>query len=83
MFEKYKNCVVKFTGYYKYTFTFMTTLQNGNTLIVQIGGCPDSIYTFAVSPDMIRSINSLDPYMMMEITHAGEVVEVWKEKGDF
>jgi len=83
MFEKYKNEVVKFTGYYKYTFTFMTTLQNGNTLVAQVGGCADSIYTLAVSPDMMSSVNALQPYRLMEINSKGDVVDFWMDDGDF
>lgn len=83
MFEKYKNEVVKFTGYYKYTFTFTTTLQNGNTLIAQVGGCADSIYTFSVSPDMMSSVNALQPYSLMEISCNGDVVDFWTEQQNF
>jgi len=83
MFEKYKNEVVKFTGYYKYTFTFMTTLQNGNTLVAQVGGCADSIYTLAVSSDMIASVDALQPYSLMEINSKGDVVDFWMDDGDF
>lgn len=83
MFEKHKNEVVKFTGYYKYTFTFTTTLQNGNTLVAQVGGCEDSIYTFAVSSDMMSSVNALQPYSLMEINSKGDVVDFWMDDGDF
>ena len=79
MLEKYKNEVVKFTGYYKYTFTFMTTLQNGNTLVVQVGGCADSIYTLAVSSDMMASVNTLQPYRLIEISN-GEIVDIWEDR---
>ena len=82
MFEKYKNEVVKFTGYYKYTFTFMTTLSNGNTLIAQVGGCADSIYTLAVSSDMMASVGTLQPYRLIEISN-GEIVDTWQEGEDF
>lgn len=83
MLEKYKNEVVKFTGYYKYTFTFRTMLQNGNTLIAQVGGCTDSIYTLAVSPDMMSSVNALQPYSLMEINSKGDVVDFWMDDRDF
>ena len=83
MFEKYKNEVVKFTGYYKYTFTFTAMLQNGNTLVAQVGGCADSIYTFAVSSDMIASVDALQPYSLMEINSKGDVVDFWMDDGDF
>ena len=82
MFEKYKNEVVKFTGYYKYTFTFMTTLSNGNTLVAQVGGCADSIYTLAVSSDMMTSVDTLQPYRLIEISN-GEIVDTWQEGEDF
>ena len=82
MFEKYKNEVVKFTGYYKYTFTFMTTLSNGNTLIAQVGGCADSIYTLDVSSDMMTSVDTLQPYRLIEIGN-GEILDTWQEEGDF
>ena len=82
MFEKYKNELVKFTGYYKYTFTFMTPLQNGNTLVAQVGGCADSIYTFAVSSDMMASVYTLQPYRLIEISD-GEIVDTWEEGENF
>lgn len=84
MFEKYKNHIVKFCGYYKYTFTFTATLPNGNTLIVQVGGCSDSIYRLAVSPDMTSPVANLQPVQMMEIDSEGIVVDVWEDSaGDF
>lgn len=84
MFEKYKNHIVKFCGYYKYTFTFTATLPNGHTLIVQVGGCAESIYNLAVSPEMTSSVAALQPSQMTEIDSEGIVVDVWEDSaGDF
>jgi hypothetical protein len=59
--EKYGDVPVKFSSYYKYTFTYSTTLPDGKRLVVSYGGCSDDIYRHEVSADSLETINSLQP----------------------
>jgi hypothetical protein len=60
--NKYGDKKVKFESYYKYSFTFVTELDDGKTLCVYVGGHPDDIYKFSVSAGGEVTVNSLYPY---------------------
>jgi hypothetical protein len=60
--EKYGNILVKFTGYYKYTFTFGAELEDGSRLSVGYGGNADAIYRYEVSPDSQDLVQDIYPY---------------------
>ncbi len=59
--EKYGDVKVKFSSYYKYTFSFTGTLPNGDTIQVGVGGNADDIYKMEVGGDCEETIKSLDP----------------------
>lgn len=61
-YEKYGDVKVKFSSYYKYTFTYTGNLPNGGRISVDYGANADDIYRFEVSADWEETINSLAPY---------------------
>ena len=61
-YEKYGNVRVKFSSYYKYTFTYEATLPDGNRLTCGYGGNHDDIYRHDVSADWGETVGSLQPY---------------------
>jgi hypothetical protein len=58
----YGDVIVKFTSYYKYTFTYKAVLPNGDILLVGYGGAGEDIYKHEVEADCEESLLSLDPY---------------------
>ena len=67
-YEKYGNVIVRFSHYYKYTFSFSTELPNGLIVIVHYGGNAEQIYRFAVGKDIEIAVRDVEPY-------AGEVFD--------
>ena len=61
-YEKYGSVMVKFSSYYKYTFTYEATLPNGKRLTCGFGGDADDIYRHEVSANHEVSVISLQPY---------------------
>ena len=59
--EQYGDVEVKFVYYYKYKFTYSTSLADGRAVQVSVGGCHDDIYRHEVSNDKTYTINSLYP----------------------
>lgn len=60
---KYANVVVKFSSYYKFSFTYKAVLDNGNTLTVSCGGNADDIYRLEVVNDEEVTVSKLSPYV--------------------
>jgi hypothetical protein len=59
--EKYGNVVVTFSSYYKYRFRYSSILENGDRIIVEIGGSPDDIYRLEVMVADVFTISELEP----------------------
>jgi hypothetical protein len=59
---KYGSTKVKFSSYYKYTFSYAALTEDGLKITVGIGGNSDEIYRQEVMPDKEEYINDLDPY---------------------
>lgn len=59
--EKYGNVKLKFSSYYKYSFTFIGKADDGKEIRVSVGGHPNAIYRFEVFADQEETIMSLDP----------------------
>jgi len=76
-YEKYGDVEVTFVGYYKYTFDYVSTLSDGNTLYCQYGGDADDIYRFDVDTLPI-TIKSLQPNFA-RISKDQVEVEYYKE----
>jgi len=53
-FSQYGDCLVKFSSYYKYTFTF-----RGADLQISAGGDKDDIYRFTVEPNKEYKVSEL------------------------
>ena len=61
-YEKYGQVKVKFSSYYKYTFTFEGTLNDGGRIVIDVGGSSGEIYRFEVCAGLEETISSLEPY---------------------
>ena len=72
--EKYGDVKVKFSSYYKYTFTFEGETENNEEVICRVGWTADDIYEVSVDTEEI-TIRELDPD---EIEINGKVV--WTDR---
>lgn len=54
--EKYGNVRLKFSSYYKYSFTYVGTAEDGVTIACMVGGDSDSIYRYSVDADSTTSL---------------------------
>ena len=61
-YEKYGDVPVKFSDYYKYTFFYEATLNNGDRLRVGYGGDSRQIYRHDVDRDSLTFVSVLQPY---------------------
>lgn len=59
--NKYGDVDVKFSSYYKYTFTF-TGEFDGGVVLVEVGGGSSDIYRMEVCSGLSESVGGLDPY---------------------
>lgn len=59
-YEKYGDVKVKFSSYYKYTFTYEATLPDGNRLTCGYGGNHYDIYRHNVSADVEETVGGLE-----------------------
>ena len=59
--EKYGDVTVKFSSYYKYTFTYSAEIEEG-TLYADYGGNADEIYKLEVANDETLKLRDLYPY---------------------
>lgn len=75
-YEKYGDVKVRFSHYYKFTFTFAAVLPDGNKLTCDFGGNANDIYRYDVDATVEVSIASLEPY-------AGSVFRDGKEVEGF
>lgn len=53
LYREFGDVPVRFTGYYKYTFTYAASLPDGRRLLVFVGGDSDSIYRLDVGTDEV------------------------------
>ena len=58
--QEFGDVLVRFAGYYKYTFTFIGDLPDGHRLAVYVGGDSDSIYRMSVGTEAV-AVKSLEP----------------------
>lgn len=61
-YKEYGKLKVKFSSYYKYTFTYKTTLEDGSILTCGYGGNHDDIYRHDVTNDGEETLEDLQPY---------------------
>jgi hypothetical protein len=61
-YEKYIDVKVKFSTYYKYTFTYVGELPDGGKISVGYGGNADQIYRHEVGADCEKTVSSIQPY---------------------
>jgi hypothetical protein len=73
--EKYGDVKVKFSSYYKYTFTYTGTLPDGSTISIGYGGSADHIYRYEVGPDKEESVRFIYPYTGAVHDKDGQVID--------
>lgn len=73
--EKYGDVKVKFSSYYKYTFTYTGTLPDGSTISIGYGGSADHIYRYEVGPDKEESVRFVYPYTGAVYDKVGQVID--------
>ena len=74
-YEKYGDVKVKFSSYWKYTFTYKATLPDGSRLTCGVGGNHDDIYRHDVSVDFEEVVSELEPYMGSVYNSQGVEIE--------
>ena len=72
--DKYGSVEVKFSSYYKYTFTYTGTLPDGSKISVDVGGNSADIYRMSVSANDVETVYALDPHAG-SVYKDGQVVE--------
>jgi hypothetical protein len=77
--EKYADVKVKFSEYYKYTFTYTGSLPDGGKISVDYGGNGDDIYRHDVSADKEETVDSLCPYAGVVVDSEGKVIDDFYE----
>lgn len=61
-YDKYGSVKVKFSNYYKYTFTYEAMLPDGSRLTCGYGGNSGDIYRHEVGADSEEDVRNLQPY---------------------
>ena len=56
--EKFKGAKVKFSSYYKYTFTFEGQTEDGYSIQCKFGGDSEDIYKFDVDTNEVNFIEA-------------------------
>jgi hypothetical protein len=74
-YEKYGDVKVKFSDYYKYTFTYTGNLPDGGRISVEYGGNADQIYRHDVGADCEETVSSIEPYAGHVYDKDGKEVE--------
>jgi hypothetical protein len=73
--EKYADVKVKFSEYYKYTFTYTGSLPDGGKISLDYGGNAEQIYRHDVSADTEETVSSLCPYSGVVVDSEGKVID--------
>jgi hypothetical protein len=68
----YKDVTVKFSGYYKYSFSFVKELSDGIKITAYYGGDAGDIYRFDVTADEEVPLFPLDNWSSVYVTKNGE-----------
>jgi hypothetical protein len=61
--EKYGDIELPFSSYYKYSFSYSTTLDDGTVIYGSYGGCPDDIYRHQVLKDDVITVKYFEDYL--------------------
>lgn len=77
-YAKYGNVAVRFECYYKYTFTYSATLEDGSVLACSFGGNSDDIYRHYVASDGFETVGGLYPYAGV-VTKDGTVIDEFRD----
>ena len=65
--EKFGNVLLKFSNYYKYTFTFTGRTDDGYKITCWYGGSSDEIYRYDVNAESEYSLGDLDGWSAVKV----------------
>lgn len=75
--EQYGNVELKFSSYYKYTFTYVGICEKtGATVSADYGGDFDDIYRFEVDADVTYRLDRLE-FDVINVSKNGETLASW------
>lgn len=78
IYEKYGDVKLKFSSYYKFSFGFTGTTEDGESVYASIGGDSDEIYRLDVDADKEETIKTLEPNFI-NITKGKQNIADWSE----
>ena len=80
--EKFGNTILRFSRYYKYTFTFRGDTNDGYKILCYFGGSSDDIYRYEVNANDENRVGSIDDWAVVRVLGAGDKV-VFEQYNDW
>lgn len=65
--EKFGNTLLRFSHYYKYTFTFIGHTEDEYKILCYFGGSSDDIYRYDVNADVEYRVGNLDDWSAVRV----------------
>jgi len=78
VYQKYGEEELKFSSYYKYSFTFNGVAKDGVEVVVSYGNNADDIYRYEVTAKTTKTLSVLCP-SWIKLTKDGEIIFEWYE----
>jgi hypothetical protein len=77
--ERYKDVELKFSSYWKYSFTFTGYGPDGEKIECEWGKCSDDIYRFSVTPDETIKVEHWDAWHSVSVRNSSgvEIFSYW------
>lgn len=75
----YNEVDVKFTNYYKYSFTFEGEANDGSKITTTFGGRAEDIYRYDLSHDEEYTFDNCDEWHSVNITKDGKTIFDWDD----
>lgn len=72
--NRYANTVLAFKHYWKYTFTFEGTAEDGAKITAKWGGHSDAIYRYEVTPDTKFDVDHYDCWNYIKVEKDGQTI---------
>ena len=76
--KQYGEVRLKFSSYYKFTFTFHGVSEDGITIVANIGGDSDDIYRMDVYSDKEETLHTLCPNFI-DVSKDGKSIATWDD----
>jgi hypothetical protein len=82
--EKFNGKVLKFSSYYKYTFSFVGYTDDGYKIVCKYGGSSDEIYRYSVNVTDEMKFLSMDEWSWNSVqVYDGNNQSVFYHNNDF